>query len=223
MSFSNPYESTKGNSKSVSVLFNLLISIIVIIFSFIFLVIENRKLDANINQCIMDNTELISASNALILATGNAQRAILSFASVDEINEEKYIKRQWVEYIVQIERITKSIYQKIESNSIYLKRPISLKNALTERNKYVKYSEEFYRLWKNNSKEASFLLVTKLNPQFKKYRGNQLKTHEYFTHHFLEKSSAITKKASVIVWVIFAIGVSPFFFLGYSLYKGKIL
>lgn len=221
MHLSNQYENRSENNSLIRTLFYIILSVVIIFSSLIALVISNKKFDSNINKCISTNTKLISTSNNLLLEIGSAQRRVLSLALIEDQKKQEAILIKWKTAVTNSENHHKTLVEHFKSNDPTLKLDHILQKAQKNRNIYLKSSAEFIQLihQHKSEKQISKFLVTDLTPKFKQYRITQLALAKMLNKQFLVDSHTITKKASNTVWVIFIIALSPFFFLGYALFR----
>lgn len=214
MSFNNQYQSSEKNSLIKTLLF-LIVSAIVIIASLIVLLTNNKNLDRNINRCISNNTQLISTSNNLIHETGSAQRRLLSLALVTDKTELQSIYNERDLAISNSQKCHNKIVEHLKSKTLISELSYTVKKSIILRIEYIKSADKFITLVKKKTSkhDISYYLSEVLSPKFKKYRLNQLRIYELLNKQFITESQTITKKSSIIVWIVFIVGVIPFLFV----------
>ncbi len=198
-----------------------IISIIIVLSSLVILFVNTNNLKTNITECIDENSELIETSNNLILEIGTMQRRLLAMAVVSDERDEKRIMGRWYNAVDSSGSFHSIVLHQLKSNKEFSEH-FPIINTLPDiRAKYLVASREFVGLLKSKAEDqiVSEFLLKELGPKFKKYRITQLKIGSLIHEKFIEESQEITRKSSFVVWCVFGIGVFPFFFLGYRLFK----
>ena len=224
MHLSNQYDRSSENNSLIKTVFYFIISILIIISSLIILLVSNKNLDTNITKCISNNTKLITSSHNLLLEIGSAQRRVLALALITDKKKQEGIRKKWELAISNSEKHNKAISEYFNRNYSTLTHGAIMKKSQEHRIEYLKSSKKFIQLinLKKDRNIISKFLIYDLGPKFKRYRIMQLELSKMLNEQFLIDSHNITAKASKTVWIVFSIGLFPFVFFGYKLFKGNI-